>query len=73
MLLVVHVMFEQFINRLLRLPTAAALGNVARVASHGHEVEVSGKAVKRRECNVQKKVSVQSICLQIVSVASQSF
>ena len=60
-LLVIYVVLEQVVNRLLRLPAAAALRDVARVCGHGHEVKVRGKAVKHRKCNVEEEIGVQGI------------
>lgn len=68
MLLVIDVVFEQVVNRLLRLPAAAALRDVARVCRHGHEVKVRCKAVKHSECNVKEEVGVQGICKGVISV-----
>lgn len=59
MFFVKAVVLEQVVNRLLRLSAAAALGNVAWVRGHGHEVEICGKAVKCRKCNIEKEVRVQ--------------
>lgn len=49
MFLIIDVILEQVVNRLLRLSAAVALGNVAWVRGHRHEVEICGKAVKCRE------------------------
>ena len=70
-LLVIYVVLEQVVNRLLRLPAAAALRDVARVCGHGHEVKVRGKAVKHRKCNVEEEIGVQGIW-RIVSVNLRS-
>ena len=61
MLLVEDAVFEEVVDRLLRLSATAALGNVARVRGHGHEVKVCSEAVKHRKCNVEKEISVQGI------------
>jgi hypothetical protein len=60
-LLVIDAVLEQVVNRLLRLPAAAALRDVARVRSHGHEVKVRCKAVKDGKCNVEEEIGVQGI------------
>ena len=65
MLLVVDAVLEQVVNRLLRLSSAAALRDVARVCGHGHEVKVRGEAVKHRKCNVGEEIGVQGICGKI--------
>ena len=66
-LLVIDVVLEQVVNRLLRLPAAAALRDVARVCGHGHEVKVRGKAVRHRKCNVEEEIGVQSICRYLLA------
>ena len=60
-LLVIYVVLEQVVNRLLRLPAAAALRDVARVCGHGHEVKVRCKAVEDCKCNVEEETGVQGI------------
>lgn len=59
MLFIKDVVLEHVVNRLFRLSSAAALGNVAWVCGHGHEVEICCKAVKCCECNVEEEVRVQ--------------
>lgn len=59
MFLVEDTIFDQVVNRLLRLSATAALGNVARIRGHGHEVEICSEAVKHRKGDVEKEISVQ--------------
>jgi hypothetical protein len=61
MLFVENAVFKQVVNRLLRLSTAAALGNKAWIRGHSHEVEVCSEAVEHGKCNVQEEISVQGI------------
>jgi hypothetical protein len=61
MLFVKDAVLEQVVNRLLRLPTAAAFGNKAWIRGHRHEVEVCSEAVEHCKCNVQEEISVQGI------------
>jgi hypothetical protein len=61
MLFVKNAVFEQVVNRLLRLPAAAAFRDKAWVRGHRHEVEVCSEAVEHGKCDVQKEISVQGI------------
>jgi hypothetical protein len=61
MLFVKNAVLEQVVNRLLRLPAAAAFGDKAWIRGHSHEVEVCGEAVEHCKCNVQEEISVQGI------------
>jgi hypothetical protein len=61
MLFVKNAVFKQVVNRLLRLPTAAAFGDKAWVRGHRHEVEVCSEAVEHCKRNVQEEISVQGI------------
>lgn len=70
MLLVVDAVLEQVVNRLLRLPAAAALRDVTGVGGHGHEVKVRGKAVKHRKCNVEEEIGVQGIWRRLISIVT---
>ena len=46
---IIDIIFEQIIDRLLRLAAAAALWDKAWVRGHGHEVEVATEAVECRK------------------------
>ena len=70
MLLVEDAIFNKFVNRLLRLAAAAALGDVARIRGHSHKVEICSEAVKHRKGDVEEEVSVHGSWSNSISLVS---